>query len=49
MVSFRQLKKLLLYTNLKKYWFYLEEVWFFGYMVSSKGICIKDKKIETIN
>ena len=44
-----QLKKFLLYANLKKCQFYQNEVWFLSYVMSSKGICMKDKRIETIN
>ena len=43
-----QLKKFLLYSNLKKCWFYQEKVWFFGYVVFAKGIRMEDKKIEAI-
>ena len=38
-----QLRKFLLYTNLKKCRFHQDEVWFLGYMVSSKGICMEDE------
>ena len=38
-----QLKKFLLYANLKKCQFHQDEVWFLGYVVSSKGIRIEDK------
>ena len=43
-----QLKKFLLFANLKKCRFYQEEVQFFGYMVSSKNICMKDEKIKLV-
>ena len=43
-----QLKKFLLYANLKKCWFHQKEVWFFGYVVSSKGIRIEDERIKAI-
>ena len=43
-----QLGKFLLFANLKKYWFHQEKVLFFGYMMSSKGICIEDKRIKAI-
>ena len=43
-----QLKKFLLYTNLKKCRFYQDEVRFFGYMVSSKGICMEDEGIKAV-
>ena len=43
-----QLKKFLLYGNLKKYWFYQDEIWFFDYIVSLKGIRIEDKRIKAV-
>ena len=43
-----QLKKFSLYANLKKCWFYQDDVWFLSYVVSSKSICIEDKQIEAI-
>ena len=43
-----QLRKFLLFPNLKKCWFHQKEVWFLGYVVSSKGIYIKDKRIEAV-
>ena len=43
-----QLRKFLLFANLKKYWFHQEKVWFLGYMVSSKGIRMEDKKIKAV-
>ena len=43
-----QLRKFLLFANLKKCWFHQEEVWFLGYVVSSKGICIEDKRIKAV-
>ena len=43
-----QLKKFSLFANLKKCWFHQEEVWFLGYIVSSKNICMKDKKIDAV-
>ena len=43
-----QLKKFLLYTNLKKCQFHQKEVWFLGYVMSLKGIHMEDKKIETV-
>ena len=44
----KQLKKFLLYAKLKKCQFHQEEVWFFGYVVSLKGVRIEDKKIEIV-
>ena len=43
-----QLTKFLLFVNLKKCHFYLKKVWFFDYVVSSKGICMEDEKIKAI-
>ena len=45
---FDQLRKFLLYANLKKYWFHQEEIWFLGYIVSLQGICMEDKRIKTV-
>ena len=44
----RQLRKHLLYANLKKYRFHQKEIRFLGYVMSSKGIRIEDKKIKVI-
>ena len=43
-----QLRKFLLYANLKKCWFYQEEVWFLGYIVSLRDICIEDERIKAV-
>ena len=43
-----QLRKFLLFANLKKYRFHQEEVWFLGYVIFSKGICMKNKRIEAV-
>ena len=43
-----QLRKFSLYANLKKCRFHQEEVWFLGYVVSSKSIHMEDKKIEAV-
>ena len=43
-----QLKKFLLFANLKKCQFYQKEVWFLGYVMSSKGNCMEDKRIEIV-
>ena len=43
-----QLRKFSLYANLKKCRFHQEEVWFLGYMMTSKGIRMEDKRIETV-
>lgn len=40
---FNQLRKYLLYANLKKYSFHQEKLWFVGYMVFLQGICIENK------
>lgn len=44
----KQLRKFLLFIKLKKYKFHQDEVWFFGYIVSSKKIHLKGKKIEAV-
>ena len=44
----KQLKKFLLYTNLKKYQFHQDEVWFLGYVMSLKSIRMEGKQIEAI-
>ena len=43
-----QFTKFSLYANLKKCRFHQEEVWFLGYVMSSKGICIENKGIEAV-
>ena len=43
-----QLKKFSLFANLKKFWFYQEEIWFLGYVMSLKNICIENKRIEAV-
>ena len=43
-----QLKKFSLYANLKKCRFHQDEVWFLGYVVSSKGIRMEDERIEAV-
>ena len=43
-----QLKKFLLFTNLKKCRFLQEEVWFLGYVMFSKSIRMEDEKIEAV-
>ena len=43
-----QLRKYLLYVNLKKCQFHQEEIWFLGYVVCSKGIHIEDERIEVV-
>ena len=43
-----QLRKFLLYANLKKCRFHQDEVRFLGYVVSSKGICMEDERIEAV-
>ena len=44
----KQLRKFLLFINLNKYWFHQKEVWFLGYVISSKGIRMEDKKIKAV-
>lgn len=36
------------YANPKKYRFHQEEVRFLGYVVSSRGICMKDERIKAV-
>ena len=43
-----QLRKFSLFANLKKCRFHQEEVRFLGYVLSLKGICIEDKRIEAV-
>ena len=43
-----QLRKFLLYANLKKCRFHQDEIRFLGYVVSSKSIRIEDKRIEAV-
>ena len=43
-----QLRNFSPYANLKKCQFHQDEVWFLGYVVSSKGICMEDKQIEVV-
>ena len=43
-----QLRKFLLFANLKKCWFYQNEIRFLGYVVFSKGICMENGRIETV-
>ena len=43
-----QLTKFSLIANLIKYWFHQEEIWFLGYVMSSKYIRIEDKKIKAV-
>ena len=43
-----QLRKFLLFANLKKCRFHQEEVWFLGYVMSSKAICMEDKRVEAV-
>ena len=46
--ALEQLRKFLLFANLKKCQFHQKEVWFLDYIVSSKGIHIEDKRIEAV-
>ena len=43
-----QLRMFSLYANLKKCRFHQEKVWFLGYVVSSRGIRMEDKRIKTV-
>ena len=42
------LKKNGLFANLKKYWFYQDEICFLGYIVSAQSVQIKDERIEVV-
>ena len=42
------LRKKCLFANLKKCWFYKDEVQFLKYVVSSQGIQIEDERIEAV-
>lgn len=42
------LRKKRLFANLKKCWFYKNEIQFLGYFVLSQGIWMKDERIEVI-
>ena len=42
------LKKNDLFANLKKYRFYKDEVRFLGYIISSQGIRMEDKRIKAV-
>ena len=43
-----QLRKFSLFANLKKCRFHQKDVWFLGYVVSSKGTRMEDEKIEPV-
>ena len=43
-----QLRKFLLFANLKKCRFYQDKAWFLGYVVSLKGIRMEDKRLEAV-
>ena len=43
-----QFRKFSLFANLKKCQFHQKEVWFLGYMVSSKGIRMEDERIKAV-
>ena len=47
-LDLEQLRKFLLYANLKKCQFHQDEVRFLGYVVSSKGIRMEDERIEAV-
>ena len=44
----KQIRKFLLFANLKKWSFHQEEIWLFGYLVSSKGIRMEDQRIKVV-
>ena len=43
-----QLRKFLLFANLKKCCFHQKKIWLFGYVVSAKGIRIEHKRIKPV-
>ena len=43
-----QLRKYLLFDNLKKCYFYQDKIYFLGYIVLSKDINMKAKRIEVV-
>ena len=43
-----QLKKFLLFANLKKCRFHQDKIWFLGYVVFLKGICMEDKRNKVV-
>ena len=43
-----QLRKYLLFANLKKCWFHQEEIYFLGYVVLSKSISMETIRIEVV-
>ena len=45
---FGELRKYGLFTNLKKRYFYQEEICFLGYIVSSQRINIEEKRIVAV-
>ena len=45
---FKELRKYGLFANLKKCWFYKDEVQFLGYVVSAQGVRMKDEKIKAV-
>lgn len=45
---FEQLRKHSLYINLKKCWFYLDEICFLSYVISLRGIRMENRKIIAV-
>ena len=43
-----QHRKFLLFANLKKCWFYQEDIQFLGFVVFSKDIRMENKRIEVV-
>lgn len=43
-----QLQKYSLHTNLKKYQFYEDEVWFLDFIILADGIKIEEEMIEAV-
>ena len=44
----RELQKLNLFSNSKKYYFHYEKVHFLGYIISSQKIRIEEKRIDAV-
>ena len=48
MLGFKLALKIFLFANIKKFWFYQDEVCFLGYVVLFKKINMEVKKIEVM-
>lgn len=42
------LKRYKFYINFKKYWFYKNKFWFFGYIISTQSVYTEKKRIKAI-